>query len=316
MSGASETAGRSTLLRPLHSAEEPQSPQDAQAGTAAEPRLSGPSAGLADQLPSGASLRRDAPVRPGAIVALVGPGDIPKMMVNVLADHFGAVTVIEEEKEPTSAMVRRRARLLGPVQAGGHVAFGVLLKWLHRRAASRKEAIVTAAGLSTAAHARAEVHRVPSVNHPAAREALVAAAPQVVVVVGTRMIRKATLDAVDAPFLNYHAGLNPSYRGMNGGYWALANDDPAGAGMTVHLVDEGVDTGAELYWCRFAPTRDDNFVTYPLLQAAGARDLVIGAVRDALDGTLSPTRVALTSKQWFHPTLWGYFVTGLRKGVW
>jgi methionyl-tRNA formyltransferase len=130
------------------------------------------------------------------------------------------------------------------------------------------------------------------------------------------MIREDTLSCIDAPFMNYHAGINPAYRGMNGGYWALARADQMNAGVTVHLVDKGVDTGSILYTAPFKAEPGDNFVTYPFLQAAAGRPLVIKAIEDALSGKLRTRTSDLPSKQWFHPTLWLYLWYGLSRGVW
>jgi hypothetical protein len=52
---------------------------------------------------------------------------------------------------------------------------------------------------------------------------------------------------VPSPFINYHAGINPKYRGQDPAYWARVQGDAEHAGITIHLVDEGVDTGAVLF---------------------------------------------------------------------
>ncbi|MEO0618931.1 MAG: formyl transferase [Pseudomonadota bacterium] len=275
------------------------------------------SAELPDHTPDPARLAAVRKTTPGDVVVLIGPGDLPAIMVNALHDAFGELTVIREQKQPTSFMIKRRVKMLGVVATVGQVAFGLLLTLIHKRSAPRKLAIIAEAGLCPVLDtSRVTIHDVASVNAAACRSLLQHTAPRVVIVVGTRMISKATLDAIDAPVINYHAGLNPTYRGMNGGYWALANGDAEGAGVTVHLVDPGVDTGAPLYWRRFTATSDDSFVTYPLLQADIGRALLVGAAQDAIDGTLTPQSVPLRSAQWFHPTLWGYLWTGVRKGVW
>jgi hypothetical protein len=31
---------------------------------------------------------------------------------------------------------------------------------------------------------------------------------------------------------------------------------------------------------------------------------------------LRPMKTDLPSRQWFHPTLWGYIRTGLKTGIW
>jgi methionyl-tRNA formyltransferase len=150
----------------------------------------------------------------------------------------------------------------------------------------------------------------------ACRAALAMLNPKVVLVIGTRIIGKETLAAIRAPVINSHAGWNPAYRGQAGGYWALASGDPEHAGVTVHLVDEGVDTGAILYRETFSAAPADSFPTYYYMQAAAARPLVVKALEDALNGTLKPFRGDPPSHQFYHPTLWGYLWTAWRKGVW
>ncbi|WP_341659368.1 formyltransferase family protein [Vibrio sp.] len=43
-------------------------------------------------------------------------------------------------------------------------------------------------------------------------------------------------------FINVHGALLPRYRGMHGGTWALINGEEK-AGYTIHLVDQGIDSG-------------------------------------------------------------------------
>jgi methionyl-tRNA formyltransferase len=136
------------------------------------------------------------------------------------------------------------------------------------------------------------------------------------VVYGTRLLKRETLGCIDAPFINYHAGINPKYRGQNGAYWARRSADPDHAGVTIHLVDEGVDTGDVLYQARVELAPSDNIATYQHRQMAVALPLLIRAIEDAVSGRLQPRRVDLPSRQWFHPTLWGYLRAGLAEGVW
>jgi methionyl-tRNA formyltransferase len=137
----------------------------------------------------------------------------------------------------------------------------------------------------------------------------------VVVVAGTRIIHASVLDAVPATFLNLHAGMTPRYRGVHGGYWALAQGDPEHCGVTVHEVDRGVDTGDVVAQARIAPTERDSFATYPLLQLAAGAPLLVDAVRAALGDRLASRPAEGPSRQWYHPTLWSYLWTRARTGV-
>ena len=57
-----------------------------------------------------------------------------------------------------------------------------------------------------------------------------------------RLIKKPLLDIPPMGFINLHPSLLPYYRGMSPQHWPIINGDKE-AGITVHYVDEGVDTG-------------------------------------------------------------------------
>lgn len=57
-----------------------------------------------------------------------------------------------------------------------------------------------------------------------------------------QILRKNILKLAPKGFINCHAGELPFYRGRNVLTWALINDEPK-FGVTVHYVDEGIDTG-------------------------------------------------------------------------
>lgn len=250
------------------------------------------------------------------VAVLVAGGPLAAMLVNGLERHFGDIAVLKEQPEPKAMIVRRRARLVGWPEALGQAAFGIVQKLIAKRSEKRLAQIWDEFGLDPRPHSEARWQKIGSVNAQACRDVLQAIDPQVVVVYGTRILRRDTLRSVPVPFVNYHAGINPKYRGQNGAYWARSAGDPAHAGVTIHLVDEGVDTGEVLYQAPSEFTPEDNIATYQHRQMATALPLVIRAVEDALAGQLRPHRVELPSRQWFHPTLWGYYSTGLTRGVW
>jgi len=157
---------------------------------------------------------------------------------------------------------------------------------------------------------------VPSVNSPECVAAIERLKPRVILLLGTRIVDRKTLAAIKAPLINYHAGITPKYRGIHGGYWAKAEGDLENFGVTVHLVDPGIDTGAVLYQARLKPNATDNYATFPYLQLATVLPLLEQAVRDALAGKLNPQTVDLPSRLWSHPTIWRYIAGGLRRGAW
>jgi len=249
------------------------------------------------------------------IVVLTSKHALSRIVVNGLANRLGPLTVLAEEPESKVEVIRRRIRLLGPFEAFGQVALGLALR-LDRRRAARLERVLREHGLESRPNPAVTVLSVPSVNSDACRAHLSRLAPDVVAVYGTRLLGRATLAAVEAPFINYHAGITPKYRGQDPAYWALATGDVENAGVTIHLIDEGVDTGAVLYQARVEFGSDDTIATYQYVQAATAIPLFARAIEDALARRLSPKTVDLPSRKWFPPTLWGYLTTGFVRGVW
>lgn len=257
------------------------------------------------------------PLKPSesGLAALMSGGPHAWIMINALRERFGEFPVIEEDGEPASVFWKRRRKLLGPLKVASMQAARIPLKLTKRGAASRIDELVSQYNLQPVPPAGFQTHRVSSVNSDEARAALMSAQPKAVFVVSTRMLSAKTLACVEAPFINYHSGINPAYRGMFGGYFALANGEPEHFGATVHLIDKGVDTGDILYQSRAEVTPRDNFHTYLWLMAAGSREMTAQAMEDALSGNLKPFRRDLPSKQYFAPTFGGYIKTGLTKGV-
>lgn len=251
----------------------------------------------------------------GPLVLLARDAPSTRIVYHALEARFPGVAVVLEPPVPRRQLLARRVRKLGlPTVAGQLLFMGAVLPRLRRAGAARVDEICREHGLGRAAIPEDRVRRVPSVNSDAARQALRELGPAVIVVNGTRIIGRQTLAAVDAPFINLHAGITPQYRGVHGGYWALAEGRPELAGSTVHLVDEGVDTGAVLAQACFTPGPADSFATYPYLHLAVGVPLLADAVAAAFAGELRPRPYpALPSRLRTHPTLWQYARMRLRN---
>lgn len=250
------------------------------------------------------------------IVAVTSGGPHAWTVLNALGDAFGPLTVLLEQPEGKAAFLKRRARKIGWVQTGGQFLTMVWSRFGKAFATRRMAEIASEHGLKLTPNPHHTIIPVDSINGTNALEALTQAQPGVVFLVSCRMLAKPTLAAIPCPVINYHAGVNPMYRGLNGGYFALARGDAGNFGSTVHLVDAGVDTGATLAITRIADASKDTILTYPLLMAAHSRTACVAAVRDALDGNLKPVAASGPSAQHFHPPIWAYLWTGLTRGIW
>ena len=266
--------------------------------------------------------------RPATVVLLAGPGDTTDIVANFLSDLLATsahgdgppprLEVIVEEAPSRSRMARRRAERVGWITVIGQILLVVLvLPGLRRRGRQRIDDIVATAGLSTAA--AAGCHRVASINDPATVELIRSLDPTVVVVNGTRIIAGAVLDAISCPVINTHAGITPRYRGVHGGYWALAEGRRDLVGTTVHLVDPGIDTGGVLARAYFTPEPHDTIATLAYLHLVAGLPLLGAEVTAVLNGKKpSPLVEDIPpdgSRLYLHPTVWGYLYRRIVRNV-
>lgn len=241
------------------------------------------------------------------MVLLAGHVESTPIVYARLSREIPIERVLLDGPTPRKDLVKRRIEKLGYLRTAGQVAFSAAIAPLLRRTA--KERIdELLAELGEARLPENRVTRLDSVNSKACIEALRELDPDVVVVNGTRIISQEVLDSTRAIFINMHAGLTPRYRGVHGAYWAMAEGRPEDAGVTVHLVDKGIDTGAVLAQARIHPSARDNFATYPLLQLQAGLPLLSKAVQNALRGYVAtvPSIVSAPSALWHHPTVGQY----------
>lgn len=253
------------------------------------------------------------------IAMLLGRGSSSAILANAVRTwHPNAeLFLVLERPSNKRAMLRYRRRRLGVAVVSGQLLFQLMIVPLIRfRSTKRVEQIKTEHNLDAAAKGLAGALEVASVNEPCVSNQLVDFAPDIVLVNGTRIIKPNVLSCVKAAFINTHVGITPMYRGVHGGYWALWNGDPDNFGVTVHLVDPGVDTGQPLRQVRVRPSGDDTFVTYPLLQQAKALDAIRDILSDLPRSLITKEQPVAHefSRQWFHPTI-GQYLRGRLRGV-
>lgn len=250
------------------------------------------------------------------IVLFLGSGRSSRIVYHALTSRFPIATTVVEAPIPPGEFLRRRVKRLGVTTVAGQIAFrAAIVPWLEKLSAKRVRSILAANGLRDDPVGE-DVTRVRNVNEPEVVQLLREIRPSVIVVNGTRILRKPVLEATDAVIFNLHAGITPLYRGVHGGYWALADGKPEHCGVTVHVIDEGLDTGSIVRQSIIEPTPRDNFATYPYLQLAAGIPLLIDAVLASLEETLEELPAPEgPSRLWSHPTAWGYLWRRLRHGI-
>lgn len=247
---------------------------------------------------------------------LTGPAISSRFMYNGLKEDVNIVQVIREVPVPMKTIMKNRAKKLGWFNVLGQIAFGkLILPILRYFSKNQKAYVLQKLGLNETEIPSEKLVDVESVNSTESIELLKKINPDVVIVNGCRIVSKKVLSAIDAVFINTHEGITPRYRGIHGGYWALVNQDLENCGVTVHLVDKGVDTGGILYQARIQPEKKDNFTTYPYYQTAAGIPLMKQAVMDVDKNSIQIKQPVLESQIWYHPTIWQYLWNFLTKGI-
>lgn len=255
------------------------------------------------------------------IIMVVGDWYYPKMVYQNLKTEFNIAHIIVDNGESTSKLLKRRIKRLGLLHVIGQLLFRVFaVSYINATSKKRFQNILDENNIEQSNYDPSKTTRVNSINSEEGKKLLKSLNPDIVVIVTTRILSKKTLQAVDAKFINIHSGITPKYRGLHGAYWALINKDKENCGVTVHLVDEGIDTGNILYQDLITDviTPKDNFMTYTYLQLAKALPLLKKSLRELQAGKLSSkpnAKEEINNTLYYHPTLWFYLYNRWFKGV-
>ena len=255
-------------------------------------------------------------IRFPSVIVMTAGGANPQVMINALKTHWPDLHIIEEQPESKKAILQRRAKRLGWLTAVGQLATMIASRLGKNVAARRSKEILATYGQSAAVDPSIPIHHVESLNGTECHALLTRLRPQVIFTISCRLLSKETLAACPCPIINFHAGINPTYRGQMGGYWALVENDAENFGATIHLVDAGTDTGGTLYEKRVTPGQGDFIATYPLLLTSASTDMAIDAIRDVLAGSIVVRKQSGRSALRFPPPIWTWLWNGLTKGIW
>lgn len=173
------------------------------------------------------------------LLILSGCADISIVAANRymrdLSAHFD-VTLIEEQTpflQRLLRFIRRRYRLTGLLSTLGALAFRVRMM-LFATASLSEDKTYTPDMV------------VPSVNDAQVAKWIADNQPDIIMANACLLIREPVLSAAAGiPMFNLHNGINPRYRG-NGNFWAFHEGHYEMAGITIHHIDAGVDTGGRI----------------------------------------------------------------------
>jgi methionyl-tRNA formyltransferase len=250
------------------------------------------------------------------VVILAGEGESTLLIYNGIKDDFLIEKVVIEKPKIKLKLLKNRVKNLGLTRVVGQLFFMIYnLLWMKPLSKKRIKEIKDYKKISDKKINETNILEVSTINSKRLINILQHINPDVVVVNGTQIIKKQVIDSVGAKFINIHVGITPKYRGVHGGYWALVNNDRENCGVTVHLIDEGIDTGGVLYQDVINPIESDNFNTYPYLQMERAIPLMKKAIIDVASHSYKLQNSTLLSKLWSHPTILEYLKNKSIHGI-
>lgn len=249
------------------------------------------------------------------VVMLVGNGQSSKFMYNALKKKYQIIKVIQEENVSKTKMIKRRIKKLGLIKVLGQIIFIIFVSFTKIFSKKRINLLIEEYELDSTPFENEVLIKVKNVNSQTTINEIKKIKPDVVIINGTRIISKKVLNSVEAIFVNTHLGITPKYRGVHGGYWAIANSDIENCGTTVHLVDKGIDTGGILFQEKIKVSKNDNFWTYPIHQISTGIDLMKKTLDGIEKGIVEIKLNDLESKLWSHPDIYTYVKNYILKKV-
>jgi folate-dependent phosphoribosylglycinamide formyltransferase PurN len=166
------------------------------------------------------------------------------------------------------------------------VTFSMLIQYLDVKLLAKQESgrlLVTELSL---ANLGLKTYQVPTLNGEATLTCLDRLSPDLILLAGVSIISSEIIERANLGVLNAHPGIVPDYRGNYVVRWALLAGDPIG--ITVHLVDNGVDTGPVISASRLALPRTRSLVAIEHYVDCKRAELLVSSARHFLSGEAKP----------------------------
>lgn len=113
--------------------------------------------------------------------------------------------------------------------------------------------------------------------------------PSLGIVFGTRLVKPHIIDKFKTGLINVHRGIAQEYRGLDSDLWAIYHKDFKDIGVTIHFIDNSLDTGDIVSQDRLDSRKDMEIFHLRYYTTVMATDLVITAAEEYLAGRIQRT---------------------------
>jgi len=232
-------------------------------------------------------------------------------LVNRLLAEGVTVSVIFEEPSFKSklAVLKRRVSRIGLRHVGDQLLL-LMFTWLMERRKDKENAKNIFYDQPSGYLVQKDVVKltVENINDAELKDFLSSESPDILLVNGTSIIKPKIIELLPERIINIHVGVTPEYRGAHGGFWALYNQEPEMLGVTVHLIDSGIDTGAILFQEKVVVDSNDTLRSIVYKQQKTGVDLIFKCLSEFEKGKLHGYYKSNSpSKSYYSPGLTHYF---------
>lgn len=106
------------------------------------------------------------------------------------------------------------------------------------------------------------------------------------VVFGTGRLSPAVIQAFPDGLINVHRGITQEYRGLDSDLWAIYHGDYTNLGVSIHKVEEKLDTGEIVYQKHLSVEKGMKVWQIRYFTTLIATELILESLRDYLEGRL------------------------------
>jgi hypothetical protein len=182
------------------------------------------------------------------IVYLSDCGPFDRYLLGRLREHWPIKAILRVVPPPTMALTpNRRARLRrAPLRT--LFRFAEQLCFYRRQTRRLDRQVCRELFGSSQPPALQGCTDVPAseVNSPATIELLHRLAPDVLLVSSAPLLKPQVYSVARIAAVNVHRGITPAFRGESTLFWAMYYESYEHLGMTLHFLDEGIDSGPVL----------------------------------------------------------------------
>lgn len=238
------------------------------------------------------------------IVLALSPYPSAKYVASRLSKSKNVVGIIfEKNRTPREVLIRmfKRAKKRGVIRLLDEVLFRVL-DWATRKG---KKSILNS-DISN-------IESIPkifvkSVNDSESIKFTKDLKADILLVYGTGILKKEIINVTVHGVLNIHPGITPEYRGLEPTFWAMTNQDFDKIGVTIHYIDEGIDTGRILSQETVKVEKNDSYHTLFEKSIEKGVDMLLNVISDMENGKIKTTdKVGSVSKVYSRPGISNYF---------